>query len=55
MPVVEDSKQSWADEVDEAGGALPPPNETIENGFKVITEYKYNEEGKKVSDIQLKS
>lgn len=51
MPVAEEAKSSWADEVDEAGGALPPPSETIDNGFKVVTEYKYTEDGKKVKVV----
>lgn len=48
MPVAEEVKSSWADEVEEEGGALPPSTETVHNGYKVITEYKYNEDNKKV-------
>ncbi|XP_044742689.1 eukaryotic translation initiation factor 3 subunit G-like isoform X2 [Chrysoperla carnea] len=47
MPVAEDVKCSWADEVELEGGALPPPTEVFENGFKIITEYKINDDGKK--------
>lgn len=52
MPVAFE-KTNWADEVDEEGGAaLPPSTETFENGFKIITEYKLNEDGKKVKVVQ---
>ncbi|KAK9303999.1 hypothetical protein QLX08_004497 [Tetragonisca angustula] len=51
MPVAE-VKSSWADEVEEEGGALPPPSETYENGFKVLTEYKYNQDNKKVKVVR---
>lgn len=49
MPVSEEVKSSWADEVEEEGGALPSSTETVHNGYKIITEYKYNEDNKKVS------
>lgn len=51
MPVAE-VKSSWADEVEEEGGALPPPSETYENGFKILTEYKYNQDNKKVKVVR---
>lgn len=47
MPVADDVKCSWADEVELEGGALPPNTETFENGFKILTEYKYDEENNK--------
>ncbi|KRT80388.1 RNA binding protein [Oryctes borbonicus] len=46
MPVAEEIKSSWADEVELEGGALPPPTEVRENGFKIVTEYKYEDEKK---------
>lgn len=52
MPVTEEVKSSWADEVEEEGGALPPPTESIENGFKILTEYKYTEDDKKVKVVR---
>ncbi|XP_012252804.2 eukaryotic translation initiation factor 3 subunit G [Athalia rosae] len=53
MPVIEEVKSSWADEVEEeGGGVLPPPTETIENGFKILTEYKYNDDNKKVKIVR---
>ncbi|XP_054274862.1 eukaryotic translation initiation factor 3 subunit G-like [Macrosteles quadrilineatus] len=52
MPVAEEVKSSWADEVEEEGGALPPPTETIQNGYKIITEYKYNDDNKKVKIVR---
>jgi translation initiation factor 3 subunit G len=51
MPVAEEVKSSWADEVEAEGGALPPPTETVQNGYKIITEYKYNDENKKVRSL----
>lgn len=51
MPVAE-VKSSWADEVEEEGGALPPPSESYENGFKILTEYKYNQDNKKVKVVR---
>lgn len=52
MPVAFDVKSSWADEVEEEGGALPPPSEVYENGFKILTEYKYNQDNKKVKVVR---
>ncbi|KAI8896029.1 translation initiation factor eIF3g [Globomyces pollinis-pini] len=45
MPIVKQS--NWSDEV--AGNELPARNvQNLPNGLKVITEYKINEDGKKV-------
>lgn len=55
MPVAQNEvKSSWADEVEEEGGALPAPSEVYENGFKILTEYKYDEdnESKKVKVVR---
>lgn len=52
MPSVEDVKSSWADEVELEGGSLPPPTEVFENGTKIVTEYKYNDDDKKVKIIR---
>lgn len=41
-------KSSWADEVEESGGELPPPSEVIDNDQKIVTDYKYNDDEKKV-------
>lgn len=46
---------SWAEQVEQGeDGALPPSTETIDEnkGIKVVTEYKYNEEGKQVKVIK---
>ena len=48
MPMAEEIRSSWADEVEGVGKDLPSPTEVIQNGFKIITEYKYNEDEKKV-------
>lgn len=53
MPVAEDVvKSSWADEVELEGGTLPPPTEVYENGFKIVTEYGYNDDEKKVKIVR---
>lgn len=54
MPAADEVKSSWADEVEEEGtaGTLPPPIEEIENGFKIITEYKYNDDDKKIKVVR---
>lgn len=52
MPVASEVKSSWADEVEEEGGALPTPSEVYENGHKVLTEYKYNQDNKKVKVVR---
>ena len=50
MPAADEVKSSWADEVEEEGD-LPAPTEEIQNGFKIITEYKY-EDDKKVKVVR---
>jgi len=53
MPAAQSEiKSSWADEVEEEGGALPPRSEVHENDFKIVTEYKYNEDGKKIKIVR---
>lgn len=48
MPEME-VKSSWADEVEDDGNhRLPEPTEIVKNGIKIVTEYKYNEDNKKV-------
>jgi len=52
MPVADDIKSSWADEVELEGGALPPSTEVRENGFKIVTDYKFNDDDKKVKIVR---
>lgn len=52
MPVASEIKSSWADEVEEEGGALPSPTEECQNGLKILTEYKYNSDNKKVKVVR---
>lgn len=52
MPAAYEVKSSWADEVEEESGSLPAPTEVYENGFKVLTEYKYNDDNKKVKVVR---
>lgn len=52
MPAAFEVKSSWADEVEEEGGTLPPPTEVHENGFKILTEYKFNDDNKKVKVVR---
>ncbi|KAF5306159.1 hypothetical protein FQR65_LT07435 [Abscondita terminalis] len=51
MPTSEEIKSSWADEVELEGGALPPPTEVRDHDFKILTEYK-NEENKKLKIVR---
>merc|ERR1739838_1164097 len=50
----DDSKPSWADQVEEEGieGQLPSPKETIKGNIKTITEYKIDEDGKKFKIVR---
>jgi len=45
-------KQSWADAVENEDGparkSLPQPTEVIAGDVKTVTEYKYNEDDKRV-------
>ncbi|XP_075231185.1 eukaryotic translation initiation factor 3 subunit G-like [Lycorma delicatula] len=52
MRVPDEVKSSWADEVEQVGGALPPPSEHVENGIKTVTEYKYNDDNKKMKIVR---
>ncbi|KAE8283336.1 Eukaryotic translation initiation factor 3 subunit G [Larimichthys crocea] len=56
MPSIEydDSKPSWADQVEEEGdeGTLPSPKETIKGNIKTITEYKIDDDGKKFKIVR---
>lgn len=52
MPTADEVKSSWADEVELEGGALPPPTEVRENGFKILTEYKYGDDNKKTKIVR---
>lgn len=54
MPTILDEvKSSWADEVEEVDHSeLPPPTITWDKDIKTITEYKRNEEGKKVKVVR---
>lgn len=52
MPAIEDIKSSWADEVELDSGGLPRPTEVHEKGLKILTEYKYNNDEKKVKVVR---
>ncbi|KAL1278583.1 hypothetical protein QQF64_025256 [Cirrhinus molitorella] len=56
MPSIEfdDSKPSWADQVEEEGdeGSLPSPKETVKGNIKTVTEYKIDEDGQKVKIVR---
>lgn len=50
-------KPSWADQMEEHGeesfeDGLPPPSEVINGDTKIVTEYKRNDEGKKVKIVR---
>lgn len=49
----EEYKSSWADEVELDSGSLPPPTEINDGkGQKILTEYKFNKEDKKVKVVR---
>lgn len=52
MPAADEVKSSWADEVELEGGDLPPPTEIRDGGYKIVTEYKHNDEGKKLKFVR---
>lgn len=52
MRVADEIQSSWADEVEIDQGALPPSSEVVENGLKVVTEYKYDNDNKKVKIVR---
>ena len=58
MPPYEvETMTSWADRVEleeQTEGDLPPPSEHFDErkGVKTVTEYKFNEDGKKVKVIR---
>lgn len=52
MPVADEIQSSWADEVEIDQGELPPPSEVVENGLKIVTEYKYDNDNKKVKIVR---
>uniref|UniRef100_T1IR28 Eukaryotic translation initiation factor 3 subunit G n=1 Tax=Strigamia maritima TaxID=126957 RepID=T1IR28_STRMM len=53
MPSAESEvKSSWADQVEEGEDTIPLPTEIFDKGYKTVTEYKLNEDGKKVKVIR---
>ena len=49
MPEADTVQSSWADEIEEVDeSTLPPPMEKIQGDYKIVTSYKFNEDGKKV-------
>ncbi|XP_030369572.1 eukaryotic translation initiation factor 3 subunit G-2 [Scaptodrosophila lebanonensis] len=52
MAAMKSIKTSWADEVEDYVDGLPPSKEYTEGGYKYVTEYKYNEEGKKTKVVR---
>ncbi|XP_069122299.1 eukaryotic translation initiation factor 3 subunit G-like [Argopecten irradians] len=56
MPSIEEPKSfSWAEQVEQGeDGALPPSSEDIDEakGIKIITDFKYNDEGKMVKMVK---
>jgi len=44
---------SWADEIEEGDtSSLPPPSEKVKGDTKIVTEYIFNEDGKKVKVVR---
>lgn len=47
-----ETKPSWADQVEQGEAALPPAGEEIIGDTKIVTEYKVNNEGKKIKVVR---
>ena len=46
-------QSSWADEIEEGDAStLPAPSEKVKGDTKVVTEYVFNEDGKKVKVVR---
>ena len=46
-------QSSWADEIEEGDSStLPAPSEKVKGDSKVVTEYIFNEDGKKVKVVR---
>merc|ERR1712107_522306 len=44
---------SWADEIEEGDtSTLPPSSEKIKGDIKMVTDYSFNEDGKKVKTVR---
>ena len=44
---------SWADEIEEGDSStLPPPSKKVKGDTKIVTEYMFNEDGKKVNVVR---
>ena len=54
MPDYEAPSTNWADEVEDEAGTvtLPPPTVVYENDLKIMTEYKLNDDDKKVKVVR---
>lgn len=53
MPSNYEPISNWADEVEDEGNVtLPPPTVVYENDFKIMTEYKLNDDNKKVKVVR---
>jgi len=49
----EPAASSWADEIEEGDSStLPPPSEKVKGDTKVVTEYIFNEDGKKMRVVR---
>nr|ALS04679.1 eukaryotic translation initiation factor 3 subunit G [Pseudodiaptomus poplesia] len=53
MTMPEPIPSSWADEIEDSDTtALPPPSEKIKGDIKTVTEYKFNDQEKKVKIVR---
>ncbi|KAL1375314.1 hypothetical protein pipiens_004698 [Culex pipiens pipiens] len=53
IPALDEIKSFWADEIELESGSLPPPTEIVENGQKVVTEYKDDKKVKVVRTYKI--
>ena len=53
MPEPGDLPQSsWADEIEEGDSELPPPSEKVVGNNKIVTQYQFDEHGKKIKVVR---
>ena len=53
LDMPEPAASSWADEIEEGDSStLPPPSEKVKGDTKVVTEYIFNDDGKKMRVVR---
>ncbi len=52
MPEPDIPQSSWADEIEEGDSELPPPSEKVVGDNKIVTQYQFDDNGKKVKVVR---